>query len=135
MKYQLSFLFFLFVILGNAQENFGIQFPNSSQRSSVCGYFEQAFQNKPKESSFVIKRENNQLFFETNDDRWVKQLFKNPQDGIAVDIVSKDRYACDTRSESSQIKGKLFEPVYTKEIKRGLKPYENKRYTPWNIQT
>ncbi|KQC33895.1 hypothetical protein AAU57_11560 [Nonlabens sp. YIK11] len=128
MKYCITLLFVLSLTLGHAQDNFGIQFPNSGMRGNVCGYFEQAFQNKPKETSFVIKRENSKLFFETNDEKWFKQLFKNPQDGIAVDIVSKNRYECEVDPVPSQIKGKLLAPVFTSELKRGLKPHENKRY-------
>ncbi len=111
-----------------AQDNFGIQFPNRYDRSAVCGYFEQAFQNKSKETSFVIQRENNKLFFETTDERWFKQLFKRPQDGIAVDIVSKNRYDCDRSPAASQIKGKLLRPIYTKDLKNGLKATSNNRY-------
>lgn len=111
-----------------AQDQFGIQIPNSYERDAVCSYFEQAFRNRPKETSFVIKREGNQLFFETNDEQWVKQLFKKPTDGIAVDIVSKTRYECDQLAAPSQIKGKLLAPVYTSDIKKGLKPFEKNRY-------
>ncbi|BAO56608.1 hypothetical protein [Nonlabens marinus] len=132
MKFHLRFLLFAILLLpaskGFAQEQFGINIPSGNERNAVCSYFEQSFQNKPKETSFVIKREGNQLFFETNDEKWVKQLFKKPTDGIAVDIVSKKRYDCETTSQPSQVKGKLLAPVYTSEIRKGLKPFENTRY-------
>jgi hypothetical protein len=114
--------------IGIAQDYHGIQFPDAVQRNSTCSYFLQAFQNKPKESSFTIKRDGNQLFFQTNDDRFIKTLFKRPKDGIAVDIVSKDRYACETVAQRSQIKGKLLPPVYAGDIKRKLRPSDNNSY-------
>jgi hypothetical protein len=128
LRLLLGFLILLSTTVLSAQERFGIQFPNSNERGSSCSYFEQAFRNKPKETSFVIKREGNKLFFETNDEKWVKQLFKKPTDGVSVDIVSKNRYECDRSAESSQVKGKLLAPVYTSEIKKGLKPFEKSTF-------
>lgn len=128
LRIFLALTFSLFLTGVEAQQRFGIQFPNSSERDYACSYFEQVFQNKPKETSFVIKREGNKLFFETNDEKWVKQLFKKSTDGIAVDIVSKDRYACGTVTESSQVKGFLLAPIYTSEVKKGLKPFEKDKY-------
>ncbi len=126
--YSLLLLSFFYCAWSTAQIDYGIDFPNRSNRAAQCNYFEQAFQNKSKETSFVIQRVNNKLFFETTDERWFKQLFKNAKDGVAVDIVSKSRYDCDTPAISSQIKGKLLAPVYASELKRGLKPHEQNRY-------
>jgi len=132
MTHYLRLLLGIVILLSttvlSAQERFGIQFPNSSERGAACSYFEQAFRNKPKETSFVIKREGSKLFFETNDEKWVKQLFKNPTDGISVDIVSKNRYECDRPAESSQVKGRLLAPIYTREIKKELKPFEKNSF-------
>lgn len=128
MKYSISFLFIFLFFVAQGQDNFGIQFPTSSQRANVCAGFEQAFQNKAKETSFVIKRDNRTLYFETNDDKWFKQLFRKPQDGIAVDIVSKNRYDCNADQPSAQIKGKLLAPVYSASLRKGLKPFEDKSY-------
>ncbi|AZQ44582.1 hypothetical protein [Nonlabens ponticola] len=126
--FLLSIFFSIFSTHASAQNQFEIEFPYGNERGIACQVFEQAFQNKPKETSFVIKRESNKLFFETNDPKWFKQLFKKSKDGIAVDIVSKDRYACETSVEPSQIKGKLLKPVYAGDLKRGLKPHEQNRY-------
>ncbi|WP_194850647.1 hypothetical protein [Nonlabens antarcticus] len=128
LKLSIIIIFCFFLTVTNAQELFGIQFPTSAERSAVCSYFEQAFQNKPKETSFVIKRDGRNLFFETNDEKWVNQLFKKSTDGIAVEIVSKDRYSCESTTMASQIKGKLLAPIYTSDLKKGMKPFEKDKY-------
>ncbi|MEH6534863.1 MAG: hypothetical protein V7719_00615 [Psychroserpens sp.] len=123
MKLKSLVILLLALCLSNiisAQNQFGIDFTNYN--SQVCQKFNQAFNNRPKEVKFGIKRVNASLFFETNDKEWFKSLFVNANDGIAIDVVSKDRYACDVDDiERIQIKGKLLPPVYSKRLKSGLK--------------
>ncbi|MFT7051398.1 MAG: hypothetical protein ACJAZK_002009 [Psychroserpens sp.] len=103
-----------------AQNQYGIDF--TKYDSQVCQKFNQAFSNRPKEIKFGIKRVNASLFFETNDEDWFNSLFVDAYDGIAIDIVAKDRYACNVEHiESVQIKGLLLPPVYSKRLKGGLK--------------
>ena len=104
-----------------AQNTYDIEF-SKKDRDQNCQECFQAFNEKPYEVKFSISRENANLYFEVNDKNWFNQLFKNPGDGIAIDIVLKDRYACDLESiENAQIKGFLLKPVYSKELKNGLK--------------
>ncbi len=112
-----------------AQNNYNIYFPNNTDRNQKCQYFIQAFQQKPKEVTFGIKREGDKLFFEINNKKWFTQLFKNNGDGIAVDIVSKTRYACNQETIlKQQVKGLLLKPIYAKQLRRNLKPSQNKRF-------
>ena len=104
-----------------AQNTYDIEF-SKKDRDQNCQECFQAFNEKPYEVKFSISRENANLYFEVNDKNWFNRLFKNPGDGIAIDIVLKDRYACDLESiENAQIKGFLLKPVYSKELKNGLK--------------
>jgi hypothetical protein len=110
-----------------AQNQYGIDF--TKYDSQVCQKFNQAFSNRPKEIKFGIKRVNASLFFETNDEDWFNSLFVDAYDGIAIDIVAKDRYACNVEHiESVQIKGLLLPPVYSKRLKGGLKKSDNTLY-------
>ncbi len=108
-----------------SQNTFDIIFPGND-RDQKCQQCFQIFNQKPKEVQFSIKREKDNLYFQVNDKNWFNQLFKNEGDGIAVDIVLKDRYKCDYESvENTQIRGLLQKPVYSQKLKSGLKPRDN----------
>ncbi|MFD0834553.1 hypothetical protein ACFQ0I_02150 [Mariniflexile aquimaris] len=125
MKYSfftlVAFLIFSFNTL-TSQNKHNIVFPQSD-RDIVCQQCTQTFNQKPKEVRFSVVRENDNLYFQVNDKAWFNQLFKNPTDGIAIDIVSKDIYGClEIRIGNPQIKGELLKPVFTTSLKSGLKP-------------
>ncbi len=104
-----------------AQNTYDIVFPGK-ERDQKCQECFQIFNQKPYEVKFSIKRDKANLYFEVNDKNWFNLLFKNSGDGIAIDIVLKDRYACKLESlENTQIKGFLLKPVYSQELKSGLK--------------
>ena len=103
-------------------QNFhGIKFLGS-ERNQVCEKFNEAFLQRPREVRFAIVRTNASLFFETNDENWFNSLFTSSGDGLAIDIVSKDRYNCDLEEVfDTQVKGVLLKPVYAQELKSGIK--------------
>jgi pyruvoyl-dependent arginine decarboxylase (PvlArgDC) len=116
-----SFLLF-FVKITYSQNTYDIVF-SGNDRDQNCQTCFQAFNQKPKEVKFSIKRENNNLYFEVNDKNWFNGLFKNAGDGVAVDIVLKDKYNCKLAEiDKSQIRGFLLKPVYASQLKSGLKP-------------
>ncbi|WP_411894232.1 hypothetical protein [Winogradskyella sp. A2] len=120
------FLFSSSFNLLSAQENYGIVFPKSeSERNRNCRNCQMAFQQKPKEVKFSIKREGYNLYFQTNDKKWFNQLFKNSNDGIAIDVVSKDIYDCALPIvDTEQIRGTLLRPIFSSKLKSGLKPFK-----------
>ncbi|PCE66399.1 hypothetical protein [Sediminicola luteus] len=122
----LSFLFLFTLQTTFAQKHYGIDF--SAAGGPQCHAFTQAFHNKAKEVNFSIAREGNALFFETNDKNWFSQLFQGKNDGIALDLVPRDRYACNYQAPPAQIKGLLLAPVYSKALKQGLRPAKENRY-------
>lgn len=112
----------------NAQNNYDIQFPNSN-RDQVCQACFATFANKPKEVGFSVVRDNNTLFFEVSDLKWFKQLVKNEYDGLAIDVVSKQRYGClEVLLDVGQIRGQLLKPVYSKALLKTIKPSGNGRF-------
>ncbi len=111
-----------------AQNTYDIVFPDSNT-SQVCQQCLEIFNQKPKEVRFSIKREGNNLYFVVNDKKWFNLLFKNAGDGIAVDIVVRDRYKCEYETiNNTQIRGLLLKPSYAKKLKSGLKPTGENAY-------
>lgn len=111
------------------QNYYGINFTaeNILQKCHRCI---EVFKQKPKEVKFSIKKDSvGNLFFEVTNKEWFNLLFKYELDGIALDIVSKDKYDCSIAYiPEEDIKGQLLKPVYTKELKSGLRPYDKTRY-------
>lgn len=125
------FILVIFVNMSFSQnENYGIIFPTSeSQRDLACTSCTNAFNQKPRETNFSIKNNNGNLYFETNDKDWANKLFINPNDGLAIDVVSKDIYGCDVTSiDDKQVKGTLLKPVYAQQLKSGFKQATKDRY-------
>ena len=125
MKFKTLFICLVLLVVSNtvfSQNTFDIIFPGND-REQKCKQCFQIFSQKPKEVQFSIKREKDNLYFQVNDKNWFNLLFKNAGDGIAVDAVVKDRYSCEYETISStQIRGLLLKPIYSKQLKSGLKP-------------
>jgi len=120
----LNLLFALFISnISKAQNTFDVIFP-ITDRAEVCADCFEFFKQKPKEIYFSIQREGNNLYFQVNDKDWFKGFIKNENDGIAVDIVNKERYDCDLYTiVQKQIKGELLKPIYGQKLLSGLKPF------------
>lgn len=126
---------FLFAIMSFtsavAQNTFDIIFPRTeAERSTKCARCSQVFAQKPKEVGFSIQMDkSNTLYFEVSDKQWFNMLFKNAGDGIAVDVVVKNRYDCsELAPEPQQIRGTLLKPVYAPVLKKTLKGTDENRY-------
>ncbi|EDP72504.1 hypothetical protein FBALC1_15422 [Flavobacteriales bacterium ALC-1] len=126
----LSVLILLSVNYTLAQGNYGIIFPKTeTERNNQCKNCFTAFQQKPKEVQFSIKREGLNLYFQVNDKKWFNQLFKTANDGIAIDVVSKDIYDCAIETiKTEQIKGTLLRPVFSSRLKKGLKSIDENTF-------
>ncbi len=129
-KQQLILLIVLFFSAIHLNAQYDIVYPTSEAiRNQNCQKCFSAFQQKPKEVGFSIKREGSNLYFVINDKKWFQLLFSNNTDGIAVDIVDKERYDCDmVFSGGGQIRGEVLKPVYAPRLKSTLKPYEGNRF-------
>ncbi len=112
----------LLTTMVDAQNTYDIIF-SSPNHDQVCKPCLDAFMRKPKETQFSVKRDGANLFFEINDKEWLKRLIQHPDDGIAIDVVSKDRYRCNETLEEKQIKGVLLKPLYGNRVTDALKPH------------
>ncbi|GGD37215.1 hypothetical protein [Muriicola marianensis] len=129
MPILLLFLFLLFLQPSSAQSTYNIQFPQQN-RDQICQRCTQAFARKPNEVKFSIQvDDNNTIYFEVTDKNWFNEVFKNSGDGLALDLVSKERYGClEILLDVGQIRGELLPPVYAQELRKTLRPYGKDRF-------
>lgn len=81
--------------------------------------------DKPREVLFGIQiNPDGDIYFLMNNKEWFDKIFKNNSYGVTVDVVSKDRYACnkaaDNDDEHALPKGTMLPPVYRKDLLIGL---------------
>jgi len=123
-------LFIIGLLISNsvsAQKYFDIKDPGDKYQKK-CKECIELLRNKPQEIQFGIQRNiDNELFFIVTHKEWFDTFFKKSGDGIAIDIVQKDRYCCDKKrvSQKSAIRGKLMKPVYRKELEANMLPSVN----------
>lgn len=111
-----------------AQDTFDIDFSNPN-KESICSSCLTTLNHKPKEIQYSIERDGKDLFFVVNDKKWFETLFQNSFDGIAIDVVEKERYDCVLyKIIEKQIKGTLLKPMYKQGLFQGLKPFETDMY-------
>lgn len=120
MKVQLLVCFVFSFFIVNAQAPHGIKLPGKEyyKRCEECA---RKIQTKPKEVEFGVQRDElDYLYFVISRKEWVDVLFKKSNDGIALDIVSKDRYSCANKKLKpvSWIRGEVQRPIYLKELKQ-----------------
>jgi hypothetical protein len=120
-KYLLSIsAFLLFSLSLFAQGNFGLKLGNDIE-AGTCSRFEQLLANKPKEIYFGTVRKGDLLYLNVTDAGWFKSLMNDKFDGIAIDVIPKDKYECGVDLPDTQIKGTLLKPVYKAKLLKGLK--------------
>ncbi len=84
--------------------------------------------NKPKEIQFGIQKDDlNNLYFAVTRRDWFDLLIRKKNDGIAIDIVSKERYDCSNAhiNKTSVIRGDMQRPIYLKELLQNMIPSQN----------
>lgn len=69
-----------------------------------CASCQSIINNRPKEVLFGIHiNEIGEIYFSMNNKDWFEKIFKNNTYGVAVDIVTKDRYICTPNATLPQI--------------------------------
>jgi len=113
-----------------AQQRFGIKIPATRVAyNSDCGRLEAKFLHMAKEVSFgVTLDDQKRIYFEFNNREWLTALFQNPFDGMAIDIVTKDLYACDAPVVNGHIRGELLPPLYRENIKKRIQRIQEGYY-------
>jgi len=98
---------------------YGVSYSNEKY-DDKCTSLKTVLARKPAEVLYGIHNMNGEIIFSINDPEYFFKIFQHNGDGIAVDILSRDQYACgkkNTFAASAIHKGFLLPPVYLKEIK------------------
>ena len=88
-----------------------------------CESCNQVIQNMPPEVLFGIQiNTNGDIFFSINNKKWFDYIFKNDSYGVSIDLVAKDRYACDKDITENFLlpKGTMLTPIYRKDLLIGM---------------
>ncbi|GGZ84651.1 hypothetical protein [Algibacter mikhailovii] len=103
-----------------SQNTYDIVFPKKGENEKCRTCFE-IFNQKPEDVEFSITRKGDIVYFQVNDINWFNRLFENSGDGLAVDIVPKNKYSCLKNSlPVNEIRGTLLKPIYSKLLKKNL---------------
>jgi hypothetical protein len=89
--------------------------------SPVVKEFYQLLKEKPKEVLFDVNiTQSGEIYVSITNRDWFNKLFTLPKDGIAIDLVRKDYYACNKTNEEQETwqKGEWTPPVYLSDIKK-----------------
>lgn len=128
VKHLFSLVCLLFLKLSFSQNTYDIVFPGKDE-DEKCKTCFQTFNQKPEDVEFSIVREKSNLYFQVNDLDWFNRLFKNAGDGLAVDIVVKDKYDCEIESVPiKEIRGFLLKPLYSGALKKKLEKTSDNIY-------
>lgn len=120
----LTFAIILLAVNAFGQQYFDIK-KTGKNLNKKCKDCLTLINSKPKEIQFGVQRDEfNNLYFVVTRKDWFDKLIKKSGDGIAIDIVSKDRYDCSKAKieNRSTIKGDLLRPLYKKELRRNMLP-------------
>ena len=124
-------IFLLFLIISSielySQDYYDIKNPGNDYVKK-CQECLDLITNKPKEIQFGIQRDEfDNLYFIVTRKEWFDLMFKKSGDGIAIDVVNKERYNCSINKLDKNliIRGELHQPMYLKELKQNALPSKN----------
>jgi len=84
-----------------------------------CTECARIFQYIPAEIQYGVICQNNVILFVITDISWFNKIFTDRNDGIAIDIITKDQYPCNSENKTRSSwasRGRLLKPVYLKEM-------------------
>jgi hypothetical protein len=91
--------------------------------SPIVEKFYQLLKEMPKEVLFGVEiYDNGEVYVSMTNRDWFNKLFTLPKDGIAIDLVKKDYYACSKSSisEGTWQRGEWTIPIYVADIKKKI---------------
>jgi len=121
LKKQAVILCFLMYSFHAASQNL-YNLKDGRNTGNYCEACIQTINQKPKEVLFGIDiHQNGDVYFSITDRVWFEKIFTNAN-GITVDIISKDRYACNEQPINKELfKGFVFPPVVKSEFNSRIK--------------
>jgi hypothetical protein len=107
-------------VMATAQTKVFIQ---DGRQSAYCTACEKLLHDMPKEVLFGIDiHTDGDVYFSMSNMEWFNKLFTGAQDGVSVDLVLKEQYACNTTlpNAHSVSKGVVLPPVYLAALKKNM---------------
>jgi len=121
MKKILATISLLFSITCFAQLPYNLIDGREHKYCSAC---QATIAQMPGEVLFGIHiNTNGDIYFSMSNINWFNKIFKNNSYGVTVDLVSKERYSCNTNAaelNNSLPKGIMLKPVYLPELLNGM---------------
>lgn len=115
---------FLLVLLLNYICNYAQNTMNLTDglNAKECEEMNKTIDAKPKEALWGIEYgKNNEVFITFSDRNWLSKILKNPTEGISVDLIDKEKFACGTTFNHAElIRGYVLPPIYLQEIKKRI---------------
>ncbi|HSZ26242.1 MAG TPA: hypothetical protein VK766_11000, partial [Cytophagaceae bacterium] len=137
MKFSGTIFCFFMLLLGvNAQqfkvpENlYGIKNP-LKELEKRCSKCKTILHSMPDDVKFGTFAQDGYIYFIITDPVWYNQLFAKSGDGIAIDIIDRNWYACGKKNQlvnSWAYHGYLMKPMYQKEMHDHVFQIENGSY-------
>ena len=91
------------------------------RNSAECKRCLSLLEEKPKEVLFgIYLHDDGNIYFGMSNKEWFNKFFTGPMDGIAVDLVPRERYRCDAKPAAGLILGTMIKPVYLAELKKNM---------------
>lgn len=126
MRYTKTIYFlplFLMMYVGSmAQQTHGIKYVG--ENAARCGNCLSALNTMPPEVQMGITKDDDwNLYFTITNQEWFHKLFRKSDDGIAVDIITKDQIVCGGPNDfhnSALTSGHLLPPAYLKNFKSSM---------------
>ncbi|MCB0431153.1 MAG: hypothetical protein H6585_05330 [Flavobacteriales bacterium] len=113
------FLFFSPPTEAQNDQNFGLKDPGVLEEV-VCAPIIKVLQQFPVEEQYSLQVEDGKVVFMMTDVKAFDALFAEDSTGLAVDIVTKEQFACQGEpnfANSYVHKGTLMKPLYGKELR------------------
>jgi hypothetical protein len=130
LKFTVLTISLLFPIVAAAQitnrENYGLS-PMSNKRD--CSTVKEVLNTAPADARFGTMLKGDSVFIYHSDVDWLNKIIESRNDGLAIDLVQREQFACDNISRfagSWSHRGYLLPPVYKNQLKERMKVDEGR---------
>ncbi|MDN5216102.1 hypothetical protein QQ020_28780 [Fulvivirgaceae bacterium BMA12] len=88
-----------------------------------CTTYLQLYENLPVEVRYGVDIEDRAIYFVFPNRAYYHQIFTNDDDGIAINIVAKEHYGCESNEDdisSTELAGYLLPPMFKNDMAKNL---------------
>lgn len=123
-KMKKAFLILLLIpLLLHSQEALKDVKNPGSKRAKKCGKYYEISRNLPIDLRYSVQVVDRQIFFYFPSEKIFQKLFDKKNDGIAIDVVTRDQFDCvngNQLADSWAYKGEMLPPIFREELKNRM---------------